>query len=373
MSAGRVQIFVYPEELEHVEPERLAEHLLELGADAVSLAVSYHRARRILPRYGRISVLSRRAFYLEPDAASYGAMAPPRPAAPEWPERLLRFRSACAQSGLAFRAWVVALHDDDLAAAHPDAAATLLDGSPAGHALCPAVPKTVEYAAALVSDVARQLSPDAVDVEAALYPAWEPSYTLTLSLGPLAESTRRLAGQCFCASCRELAGSEASSLQARVRRAAGPPFSSAAHDDPSLAEVLGAMRSAGAARLTGAVAEAARAAGTSACFFVSGAPEDASVRGVSPESLAAVDDLLFGCGPLRGSDLLTRFAGLRTLTGRAAAVSMNWVPERAGELAVDAERVAAAGAAGLALYNLTLVPDEGLADFRAAAAAFRAA
>ena len=39
-----VQVFVYPEELEHVEPDALAEQVLELGCDAVSVSVAYHRA-----------------------------------------------------------------------------------------------------------------------------------------------------------------------------------------------------------------------------------------------------------------------------------------------------------------------------------------
>ena len=368
-----VQVFVYPEEREHGGPDELAEQVLELGADSVSIAVSYHRARRVLPRHGRISVLPRRAFYLEPDASRYGSIAPPPAAAPEWPDRILRFREACGRAGLAFRAWLVVLHDDELAAAHPDAASTLLDGSPAGHSLCPSVPETVEYAAALAGDVAAQLTPDAVDVEAALYPAWEPSYTLTLSLAPLGAIARRLASQCFCWACRKLVGEDAPSLEGWARRAAGPPFAPVAHDDPKLEATLASVRSAGAAPLTAAVADAVRASGAKACFFVSGPPEDASMRGASPESLEPADELLFGCGPLRGDELDVRFAGLRALAGRSGAVSMNWVPERVGELADDARRIAAAGAEGLALYNLSLVPHAGLADFRSAATAFRTA
>jgi hypothetical protein len=42
-------------------------------------------------------------------------------------------------------------------------------------------------------------------------------------------------------------------------------------------------------------------------------------------------------------------------------------------MAADVTRLAAAGAEGLALYNLSLVPEAGLDAFRAAASAFRAA
>lgn len=370
MSSARVQIFVYPEELEHTPPAELVGQVLALGADTVSMAVSYHRARRVLPRHRRVSVLARRAFYLTPDSTRYGAITPPHALAREWPDRLRRFRAACADGGLGFRAWVVALHDEELAAAHPAAAARLIDGSPAGHSLCPSAPETIEYAAALAGDVAAQLEPDAVDVEAALYPAWEPSYTLTLSLAPLAASALHLVSQCVCPACARLLGDD---LLARVRNAAGRPFSSNAHADLDLDGALAAARSSGATRLTTAVAEAVRAAGSRACLFVSGPPEDAAVRGASVDSFAPADEVLFGCGPLRRRELDTRFAGLRVLAGRTGAVAMNWVPERAGEFASDAARVASAGATGLALYNLSLVPDAALADLRAAAAAFRSA
>jgi hypothetical protein len=40
-----VQVFVYPEELDAVEPDALTEQILGLGCDSVSIALAYHRAR----------------------------------------------------------------------------------------------------------------------------------------------------------------------------------------------------------------------------------------------------------------------------------------------------------------------------------------
>jgi coproporphyrinogen III oxidase-like Fe-S oxidoreductase len=52
---------------------------------------------------------------------------------------------------------------------------------------------------------------------------------------------------------------------------------------------------------------------------------------------------------------------------------MNWSPSRSpAALAEDVQRVAAAGAEGLALYNLSLVPEVGLEAIRAATKAYRA-
>ena len=43
--------------------------------------------------------------------------------------------------------------------------------------------------------------------------------------------------------------------------------------------------------------------------FASGPPEQAALQGVSPDSVASADALLYGCGPLRGDELLARFDG----------------------------------------------------------------
>lgn len=365
-----VQVFMYPEELEHVDPDALAEQVLGLGCDAVSVAVSYHRGRRVFPRHRRVSVLSGTRLYVEPERSRYGALVPAGQATPA----LHRFREACDRGGLRFRAWIVGLHHGELAAAHPEAAALLLDGSPAGHSLCPSSAATVEYLAALAGDVAAQLGPEAVDLEAAFYPAWEPSYTLTLALEPLSERARLLGTQCFCASCRELLGPGAGELAERVRAVAGPPFASdlaQVRDDEVVAELQQA-RTRGAAGLVEAVAASVHREGSLLCVFASGSPEQAALQGVSPASVASADALLFGCGPLRGDELQARFDGLRELAGRSGSVSTNWTPEGPG-LAAGVERLAASGAEGLALYNLSLVPDAGLDAFRAAATAFRAA
>jgi hypothetical protein len=348
-----VQVFLYPEELEHVEPDALAEQVLGLGCDAVSVAVAYHRGRRVFPRHRRVSVLTRTTIYVEPDAGRYGELQPEGMATPA----LHRFRESCERAGLRFRAWVVGLHNDSLAAAHPEAAARLLDGTPAGHSLCPSAPETVEYVAALAADVAAQLGPEAVDLEAAFYPAWEPSYTLTLALEPVSDEARLLLPQCFCSSCLVLFGPD---VEARTH----------AYERRVVAE-LAQGRAAGARRLVEAVAAAVHEQGSLLRVFASGTPEQAALQGVSPASVAAADALLYGCGPLRGDELHARFDGLRGLTGRAGSVSTNWTPERT-DLAADAGRLAAAGAEGLALYNLSLVPAEGLDAFRAAASAFKA-
>ena len=207
------------------------------------------------------------------------------------------------------------------------------------------------------------------------YPAWEPSYSLTLALAPLSGGAQSLATQCFCASCRSLFGSAAAELERRARRAAGQPFSGASADgeDAELMNELAAGRALGATRLVEAVAAAVRREGARLRLFVSGPPHRAPLQGVSPTAAAATDELLYGCGPLAGDELLDRYTGLAKAAGRGGAVSMNWSPARSpAALAEDVQRAVAAGAEGLALYNLSLVPEAGLEAFRAATQAYRA-
>lgn len=369
-----IQVFVYPEELESVEPGALAEQILGLGADAVSMALTYHRARRVLPRHGRVSVSPGGAVSFTPDVARYGELVPVATATDELRRSVLAFRESCSLAGLRFRAWLVALHSEPLALAHPGLAARTVDGVSTEFSLCPSADAAVEYVAALVGDVCAQLEPESVDLEAALYPAWDPSYTLTLALDPLSERARLYAAQCFCSACRRLLGAVCDELELRTRSAAGPPFGPPGDADPAVADELAAARSGGVSRVLRAAAGAAHGAGSTLCATASGPAEHARVRGLAPESAAAADRILFGHGTLSGQELEERLRELRPLAGdRDITVSLNWAPERTPEtFAADAERAAAGGARGLALYNLSLVPENGLEALRAAGSAFRA-
>jgi hypothetical protein len=368
-----IQVFLYPEELESAEPEALAEQVLGLGCDAVSVALAYHRARRVLPRHGRVSLSPGGTVSFTPDPARYGRLVPEPTAPPRLRDAVEAFREACRSAGLRFRAWLVALHSEPLVLAHAELAARTVDGTPTGFSLCPSSDDAVEYVAALVGDVCARLEPECVDLEAALYPAWDPAYTLTLALEPLSERALLYGAQCFCPACRRLPGLERA--ERRTLLAAGPPFGPPGEGDPTLGDELARARVAGVERLLGAAAAAARREGAALCPTASGSAASARLRGLSAASAGAADRLLLGLGPLSGRALAERLGELRALVGdRVVSASLTWGPERTPQaLADDAERVAAGGAAGLSLYNLSLVPEAGLEAFRAAARAFAAA
>ena len=372
-----IQVWVYPEELLFTPPRMLAEQVAELGCDAASMSVVYHRARRVFPRHGHISVLSGNGVYFTPDRARYGELVPSVTASRALQEKVRRFRDELVARGLGFRAWLVGLHDESLVREHPRAAARSLDGSPLGHSLCPSALESVEYVAGLARDVSEQLEPEVIDLEAWHYPAWEPAYTLTQALEPLSRRAELLAGQCFCPACRAGIGDLADDLERRARDAAGYPFGEGDHDTSAVLRELAKARSSGALVLATAVAEAVRAGGSKLRLLCSGDPEQTRLLGVSPATAEAADAVGLGCARLHGVELFERFSGLKELVAgplRTLTVSTNWTPERTADtMAEDVAALAGLGADGLSLYNLSLVPEAGLDAFRAASTAFRSA
>ena len=230
----------------------------------------------------------------------------------------------------------------------------------------PLGPESAEYVAALAGDVAAQLGPEAVDLEAGFHPAWEPAYTLTLSLEPLSERARLLAAQCFCESCRALLGTDA---EARARAAAGPPFGDGT-DDGSILEELAAAR-ASAARLLGGVAASVHGEGAS---FASSSPARPSRRPcrVWPRTRSPP--------PMRSSSAAGRSRATRSKLASPAFAPWPAAPARSRRTGRPSVRSSLPTSSvwrqpepRLSLYNLSLVPDAGLEAFRIAAQAFRGA
>jgi hypothetical protein len=330
--AGATQVFLYPEELLPAGPEDVAGLVDRLGIGGVSVALVYHSARRYLPRHGAVSTTGG-GILAVPPGDGYGKLAPLPPPG-ELAGAVTDFRTECARRGLSFAAWIVGLHSQPLASAHPELQARWADGSPSGFALCPSHSDVLEYLVALCGDVERQLGPDAIDLEAWAYPAWEPAYMLTLAPA-LSDERRTELARCPCAACAALPEG------GRERR---------------VETVLAAVRSALSAPVRP---------------LLFGPPEALPAQGITPRSLGDAP-VCAGTGALEGDELTSR---LRALTGRLgrppALVSTNWAPGRTpAAMAADAKTIRAAGIDGLALYNLSLVPEEGLPALAAAAAAF---
>ena len=94
-----VQVFVYPEELRFVSPEALAAQVSDLGCDAVSMALSYHRARRVFPRHHHVSNLAGAPRTSRPTSAATEGSCRTTTADPALQDAVLRFREACGHGG----------------------------------------------------------------------------------------------------------------------------------------------------------------------------------------------------------------------------------------------------------------------------------
>jgi hypothetical protein len=382
----RTRVYLYPEDIAFTGARPLAGLVADLGFEGVSVALTYHRARRVFARAGRVATLLGGGLAFTPDRRTYGEVRPVGDPGSTYDAALEEFRSACAERGIAFGAWLVALSIDDLVRAHPGLAARTADGGLHGGGLCPSHPEVVRYVADLVGDVSRRFAPDLVDLEAALYPAWEPAFTLTLALGGLPAEAAALAAQCLCHACLEIAGSQglaAGALAARVREAAITGLASAGvstdvasgtrHD--ALAGDLVRLRSAGAAAMLEPAAEAARAAGAPLRVLGFGGRRQLEMQGFTSAGLAAAPAAGVGYGALAGAELEARRAEVaRLLAGRPTAAGVNWAPGRDPEsMAADVGRLLTAGTQAVSVYNLSLVPEHALATLRSAAHAARGA
>ena len=189
------------------------------------------------------------------------------------------------------------LHDDPVVAAHPDTRRA----HPRRHADDPrAVPEPPGGRGVrrrTGADLCEQLGPDLVELESALYAAWDPSYVISLELAPLTGTARAFAGQCFCA--------RAYGCRAARPRSGGPAAAraGAAREPPTLASV----------RARGASTSWSRRGGR-ARARVRRTPADlrrsamAAFQGASPEAFEAADAVGVGCGTLTGAALTERFA-----------------------------------------------------------------
>lgn len=364
----RALAFCYPEDLELGSPEALLDLVESIGAGGVAVALTYHRARRVFPRPRRVVHAPPGCTSFQPSAGAYGALAPAATASRELHDRLFALRWGCARRGLAFHAWLVALHHEPLARRRPELAAQTVDGTPAEHALCPSHDEVAEFCAALAGDACRQFAPDGVELEAALYPAWEPAYTLTLALDPLAPRAAAFAAQCFCGACERLlrsAGHDPKDLRARAAAAA---FDGG--EEPGAAAALAGVRADRVAGLLAGVREAADGVPVRVLGF--GAPELLGLQGLTDASAAAAGGAGMGTGTLTGAPLARHWAAVREhLPSHAPLATVNWAPGRdARRLAADARALARGGAGALGLYNLSLVPERALPALRAAASAF---
>lgn len=376
MSSPAVALaWLYPDELVLAGPVATADLLERTGFDGGALALTYHQARQLLPRFSTVRHSPPGACFFAPRVGSYRGLAPHRTADDTTVRAVHDFREQLSRRGIKFHAWLIMLHNEPLVAARPDLAATTIDGTPTLHALCPSHEEVRAYATDVVADVVGQLSPDGVELEAVLPHAWLPSYAVSLELAPLSSAAQVLAGQCFCASCRALlsaGGNDPDEVRHAALAAAGAPFSAVSPPAPP-PPVLAALREEVTRIVLDDISRATGQTSTSVRVLVFDDAEGVALRGLTPAAVQPVAGVGIGTGTATGPALDDVFRAVADrLTEVPLMASLNWAPGRdASGFTADVDHVVTLGARAVSLYNLSLLPADALPSVAAAAHAAR--
>ena len=114
---------------------------------------------------------------------------------------LRRTRDAVEKHGLAYHAWTVTLHNSALGTIYPEVNTLNALNDRVPHYLCPSNPDVRAYIAALVSDIADNLAPAAVELEFLHFGGFEHDVHHGIGSVKLDAFTEYLLGLCFCPHC----------------------------------------------------------------------------------------------------------------------------------------------------------------------------
>ncbi|MEV0188228.1 hypothetical protein AB0I39_06790 [Kitasatospora purpeofusca] len=350
------------------------------GADAVTLALSYHSTRAATPHHPRRRFVDARHAALHRPVRSRaweGRRLVPRGA--DWlpgedPGRAAV--AALAGAGLPVTAWIVLAHNSRLGRLHPDLTVVNCFGEHYPYALCPSRPEVRDHCATLAAEALHDLPAGAVGgvslesagqlgaVHAGCHEKTDAAY------GPTA---LRALSVCCCEDCRagwRAAGTDPELVVGELRRSAA----TGAAPPAGIEEVLLAVRHAATDALRGGALAAVRAALPGVPVTLHAHP-DPWATGPSPGLTAAaaeeVDAVLVPCWPTgpESAELVRRTA-LRHPVVDAYVTLL--APTDPALLTGHVRRLRAAGASRLSLYHLGLLPADRLPLAAAAAAEFRA-
>ena len=328
------------------------------GAQAITLACSYHHARDIFPHNPRRKVrfLEGGACFFRPDPARYqGLKIQPlvsRLVAEEDP--LARCVAEAERRGMAVRAWTTNLHNSALGALHPECALQNAFGDPYITCLCPANPDVRAYLCALSADIGSR-GVQAILLESIGYHGFDHGYHHERSFVPLSPAIRFLLSLCFCEHCEAALAAQGVAV-ANVRRFVQATVGQVFDGIPSPVEDLPVEREALGALADGALGQLLDARQTIVSALV--AEIGAAVSASGPAQALAMDmsgaALGYATGAPSGALAHTR-AWEDGLDLRAVAQACN------GLIVLAYARDPARVAADLAAYRQLLPPATRLA------------
>jgi hypothetical protein len=320
------------------------------GLGGVTVAAAYHDGRDIFPHnpVRKVRFLESGAIFFRPDRGRWqGLRIQPRVSElTRDADPIADVAEVAERRGLEVHAWTVFLHNDELAARHPDCAPQNAFGDAYLTELCPANPDVRAYARALAANVAR-LGVASIFAESLHYHPLEHGYAHERYFVELGALGRYLLGVCFCEHCLAAArrrGVDADAVRRFARRELERRFAhQAAEPEGDLdVEQVGALAggelagyvSARIETVASLAAEAADAAGEVTFAFMD---PSGAIKGYATGRPTG------GPAPMIAWQLGVQPRAIARACGALAAIGYAAQPERVG-LDLDAYRTLAEGA-----------------------------
>ena len=211
-------VYAYPWNFHDVE--RDVARVKALGADEITLAVSYHAGKFIQPGdpKGRVYFPEDGTVYFHP-GKPYGAVRPKVSALTQGHDVLA---ALCGRDDIAVNAWTVLNHNTRLGTERPDLCVKNAFGDVYPYSLCPSQPDVRAYDTTLCADIAEGYGVKRLLLETPGFLTYGHGFHHEFAQVPSNAWLDAMLGLCFCDRCRDgarAAGIDADGLAGRVRTA----------------------------------------------------------------------------------------------------------------------------------------------------------
>lgn len=229
---AELTMFVYPWDMVNVGPEALVERLAAQGVTRIAMAATYHSGAILAPAERGPLVFRpepNRAHVPLPDAAFSGLRLEASSFAAQAGDVLDRLADHAAQASIGLTAWIVCLHNSELASRRPDLALRTCAGDPSTHGLCPLQPEVRTYARELVAAVLAGGRFDRVLLESASSLLATHGQAANDAAVPIDVRVTVALSACFCVACAARgtdAGIDVERLRERCRSVVNRRFAS---------------------------------------------------------------------------------------------------------------------------------------------------
>ncbi len=209
-------VYAYPWNLHDIDAD--VARVKALGADEITLAVSYHAGKFIQPGdpKARVYFPEDGTVYFRP-RKTYGTVQPKVSALTQGDDVLA---ALCARDDIAVNAWTVLNHNTRLGMERPDLCVRNAFGDIYPYSLCPSQPQVRAYGVTLCADITEAYRVKRLLLETPGFLTYGHGFHHEFAQVPANAWLDAMLGLCFCDRCRagvRAAGIDADGLAGRVR------------------------------------------------------------------------------------------------------------------------------------------------------------